>query len=95
MKFYGLPFEKPEDRHKWFFSSEEAEKFILYRAGKNNMEILQMDYSFTSNSEGYGFGGLLRNIAFRILFQNRDLNTKALYDGTLWAVLRKEGMENL
>ncbi len=28
LKFYGLPLEPPEDRHKWFFSNEEAEKFI-------------------------------------------------------------------
>jgi ubiquinone/menaquinone biosynthesis C-methylase UbiE len=43
LKFYGLPLEKPEDRHKWFFSTAEAERFIRYRAKKNNMEIDQMD----------------------------------------------------
>ena len=39
MKFYGLPLEPPEDRHKWYFSNEEAQKFILYRGAKNNMRV--------------------------------------------------------
>lgn len=86
-KFYGLPVEPPDDRHKWFFSSEEAEKFILYRAGKNGMHIVQMDY-YNMGNEGYGWRRLLRELVRSILFR-RDLNLKALYAGTLWAVLEK------
>jgi len=84
-KFYGLPFEPPPDRHRWFFSNEEAEKFILYRAGLNGMRVLQMD--------NYGMGGeptRWRRLACFILFRH-DFNLKNLYAGTLWAVLEKIG----
>lgn len=30
---YGLPPERPMDRHKWFFNSEEIEDFFFYQAG--------------------------------------------------------------
>lgn len=39
MKFYGLPLERMADRHKWFFSSTEADLFIKYRAEKNGFFI--------------------------------------------------------
>ena len=29
---YGLPLEKPDDRHKWFFSTEDIENFMFYNA---------------------------------------------------------------
>jgi hypothetical protein len=32
LKFYGLPLEKPDDRHKWFYSYEDAVDFIRYRS---------------------------------------------------------------
>jgi len=49
MKFYGLPSEPPEDRHKWFFSHDEAKTFMLDRSQKNNMIIVQMDYEIWGN----------------------------------------------
>ncbi|MBW1676055.1 MAG: methyltransferase domain-containing protein [Deltaproteobacteria bacterium] len=84
-KFYGLPFEPPPDRHRWFFSYEEAEKFILYRGGLKGMRVLQM--------EPEGMGGeptRLKRLARMVLFR-KDLNPKNLYAGTLWAVLEKIG----
>ncbi len=88
LKFYGLPLEKPDDRHKWFFSHEEAERFILYRGAKNGMRVLQIDSSLRS-SEGAGWRRLLRILARAILLRG-DLNLKNLYAGTIWAVLEKE-----
>lgn len=82
-KFYGLPLEPPEDRHRWFFCYEEAEKFILYRAGLNGMRVVHM--------EPEGLGGerrWWRRLA-RIALLRRDLNLKNLYAGPLWAVLEK------
>lgn len=85
MKFYGLPVEKPVDRHKWFFSSEEAERFIRYRARKNNMEIIQIDIEKSTMP----FGGIKQQI-FRLLFRNyRIFYNQNFYTGTLWAVLKK------
>lgn len=34
-KFYGLPVEPPEDRHKWFFSFTEAERFLEASAARH------------------------------------------------------------
>ncbi len=85
LKFYGLPLERPEDRHKWFFSSEEAERFILYRAGKNGMRVVQMDYESTA-SEGHGWRRLVRVLARSILLRGAS-NVKTLYAGPIWAVL--------
>jgi len=83
MKFYGLPQEKTEDRHKWFFSPEEAERFIHYRGRKNNMEIVQLDY-FSS----YSTRSLIKKLVIRYLLR-KDIDLKNLYTGTLWAVLEK------
>jgi len=88
MKFYGLPLEPPDDRHKWFFSNEEAEKFILYKAVKNKMRVIQID-NYGMGSEGRGWRRLLRVLARTILLRS-DLNLRNLYAGTLWVVLEKE-----
>jgi len=88
MKFYGLPFEKPEDRHKWVFSYEEAEKFVLYRAAKHGIRVLQVDIH-GMGGEGRGWKRFLRTLARTILLRS-DLNLKNLYAVTLWAVLGKE-----
>jgi ubiquinone/menaquinone biosynthesis C-methylase UbiE len=40
MKFYGLPVNPPVDRHKWFFSYSEANRFVAARAKVNNMKVL-------------------------------------------------------
>ena len=84
-KFYGLPLDPPSDRHRWFFSYEEAEKFILYRAGLKGMRILQMEPQGMS-----GEPTRWKRLARMVLFC-KDVNTKNLYAGTLWAVLEKIG----
>lgn len=38
-KFYGLPIEKPTDRHKWFFSWKELDNFFSLYCKKNNLQI--------------------------------------------------------
>lgn len=43
MKFYGLPIDPPEDRHRWFFGSQEAQRFIAERAKRSGFRILQFD----------------------------------------------------
>lgn len=86
-KFYGLPVEPPEDRHKWFFSAEEAEAFVRHRAARNGMRVVQMDRE-GMGGEGAGLRGRLRRMARDFLFR-RDLNTDNLYAGALWAVMEK------
>lgn len=82
-KFYGLPLEPPKDRHRWFFSYEEAEKFIVYRAGLNGMRVLQMETEAMGSEPSRW-----RRLARMILLRN-DLNLRNLYAGPLWAVLEK------
>lgn len=91
LKFYGLPAEKPDDRHKWFFSTEEAKRFIQYRAEKNNMEIVQMDVE-GNNSPKIS----IKKLFFKFLFKEYStiLFNRNLYIGTLWAVLKKRGTLN-
>jgi hypothetical protein len=91
MKFYGLPLEPPADRHKWFFSADEAKAFIAYRASKNNMRILQMDHE-AWGIEGHGWRRILRTLARNILLRP-SLQMDNLYAGTLWVVLEKESHE--
>lgn len=92
LKFYGLPTEKPDDRHKWFFSTEEAENFVRYRANKNNMEIIQIDIEGNSPNKINLFKKIFLKIIHR---ENYNLYyglifNKNLYLGTLWAVLEKK-----
>lgn len=87
MKFYGLPLEPPEDRHKWFFDAEEAERFIYYRAGKNGMHVVHLDFD-SHFSPSRSKRGKVKALARRLLLR-KDLELKRLYSGRLWAVLEK------
>lgn len=39
LKYYGLPREKPDDRHRWFYGYDEAVEFLNYRASKNGLTV--------------------------------------------------------
>lgn len=43
---YGIPPEKPLDRHKWFFNTEDIEDFIYYHSARSlgNYEIVDVQY---------------------------------------------------
>jgi|SRR3989344_2193955 len=45
MKFYGLPFDRPFDRHRWFFNTEESVSFVAYRAKLNGWKVRDIFYS--------------------------------------------------
>lgn len=101
MKYYGLPPEKPSDRHKWFFSVTDAEGFIRYRAGKNGMDIVQLDYGREMQDDA-GFTGKNKKIlrfpvakyigAWFLKLRYDDLEPN-LSAGSVWAVLEKTGRE--
>lgn len=86
-KYYGLPPERPDDRHKWFFSSIEAEEFIRHRAGRNGMNVVQID------NDGAGPARTLASRAKRMALgavsQALSVKPKELYYKTTWAVLEK------
>ena len=87
LKFYGLPIEPPPDRHKWFFSPEEAERFVHHRAAKNGMRVLQEDYEGVAD-EGRDWTRFIRIWARKILVRP-DFRVRNLYAGTLWVVLER------
>jgi SAM-dependent methyltransferase len=88
MKFYGLPLEPPADRHKWFFSADEARAFVTHRAAINKVRIVQMDHEAWS-VEGQGWNRVLRTWARSILLRP-SFAVDNLYAGTLWVVLERE-----
>lgn len=87
LKFYGLPPEPPEDRHRWFFSVEEAKAFISHRAKSQGMEILEL-HANPNADRRYGLRGRIEAIAQRILF-GRTFDPANIWAGPLWAVLEK------
>lgn len=87
-KFYGLPVEPPQDRHKWFFSYDEAEQFIRYRAQKCNFSVIQIE-PYEIGSDGTGQQATTKEKARSELFY-KDLDTKNLYYGTMWCVLQRK-----
>jgi len=77
---YGLPLEKPVDRHKWFFSLSEAIAFIEGKVNESGLQIADM---FISEKPRNAIARLARKAMYsRVAYQNR-------YSGTLWAVLQK------
>ena len=83
-KFYGLPYEKPNDRHKHFFSYTEAESFFDYYAKERKLNILEM---FGLNYFGRSLKGkILRFITSSCLGNNVRKN---LFCSSIWIVLEK------
>lgn len=83
MKFYGLPVNPPVDRHKWFFSYSEANRFVAARAKVNNMKVLDTYTESVVQPQAITdllkvWGGLGKGIL-----------AEDLYVGTQWYVLEK------
>ncbi len=86
-KYYGLPVNRPDDRHKWFFSNSDAAAFIEAKAGLNDMAIVQTD------SEGSGraktLPSLVKRAALHIAAKGMCVDASDLYYKTYWSVLEK------
>jgi len=84
-KFYGLPVEKPEDRHKWFFNYDQAYNFIKIRAKLNNFKLVKhFSIPFYQNT----IKMQLFSIFFRFYY-NKNLGYQNLYSHSLWVLLEK------
>ena len=78
---YGLPPERPKDRHKWFFSLSEARDFIASQLSPYKLtlrEVLATEKPRAPISRLY-----------RRLFYPRQENYLNRYGHTLWVVLEK------
>lgn len=87
MKYYGLPKEAPIDRHKWFFSTEEAEVFIRHQAPLHGFQILQIDRDGDTRKPS-----LRQSISQRIVGSliSKHFDFKHFNTGTIWAILQRE-----
>lgn len=66
IKFYGLPLEPPADRHRWFFTADDAERFLNAAAKRNGFNVLRLVNKFP---HGKLFGGSSLGIFFRFLLR--------------------------
>lgn len=81
-KHYGLPAERPFDRHKWFFSLSEAKHFVREQVRKNgNIQLIE---ERIAEKPKFFFFRLLRHL--RYPNQEYYLNR---YAHTVWSVLQK------
>lgn len=84
IKFYNLPTNPPNDRHKWFYGVHEAEKFLKERGKMNGMKILQVD----KENINLNFRKFLYRMFLKLIVHN-DIDVDSLLVGSIWAVLTK------
>jgi SAM-dependent methyltransferase len=77
---YGLPAERPVDRHKWFFSYVEARDFIVAQAQRHGLAMVEMFGTEQHRAPWVRAARRLRYPGER--YFNR-------YVQTIWAVMRK------
>lgn len=87
-KFYGLPLDPPADRHRWFFSISEAERFVQYRAQINSMSILQQDFEKDTRQSR-------KNRIVKRYFIHPDIPPRDLEETRMWIVLQKTGGQSI
>ncbi|MBY9006444.1 MAG: methyltransferase domain-containing protein [Candidatus Lokiarchaeota archaeon] len=85
-KFYGLPVEKPLDRHKWFFNYDQALNFIKFGARKNNFNI---KHKFSLPIIQNNFKFQIFNLFFKLYYKNQ-FRTNNLFVSSLWVLLEKK-----
>jgi len=78
---YGLPVEKPADRHKWFFSLSEAKRFLEAQEKRYGLTIIDMHATEKPRSSIVRLARKLRHINSERYF-NR-------YAHTLWVLFKK------
>jgi 2-polyprenyl-3-methyl-5-hydroxy-6-metoxy-1,4-benzoquinol methylase len=79
--FYGLPPDKPRDRHKWFFSLAEATAFMRTQAERHSLVLHEC---FANEKPRPALVRWWRRL--RYPRQESYLNR---YSHTMWAVLKK------
>jgi len=80
---YGLPSERPMDRHKWFFSLSEARDFLAVQSERHRAEIVELHVTEKRRPS------LVR--AMRRIRYPREECYLNRYAQTLWAVLERHG----
>ncbi len=86
-KYYGLPIDRPDDRHKWFFSNADAIRFVTERGKKNGMCVVQVD---TDNEQvPASIKSKAKRAVLKMASNVTCVRATDLYHKTMWAVLEK------
>ena len=84
-KFYGLPLEKPIDRHKWFFNYDQALNFIIKRGEKNNFTF---KYHIPIPTIHFGLKQHILNLFFKFYYKNQ-FGVNNTNFSSVWVLLKK------
>jgi hypothetical protein len=82
LHYYGLPLEKPIDRHKWFFNYEDANDFIYGMAKKMDMNVIVCEPYHGPK------GRILKKILPAVANNSNKVNNAIAM--ALWAVIEKK-----
>lgn len=93
VKFYGLPKDRPCDRHRWFYGVEDAKSFMQHKANQAGFSVLQFDHQGGGSLFGRGLWGKLQRMVFASYFR-RDFEALGLGVGTMWWVLTRVAQKN-
>jgi len=81
-KFYGLPDGKPNDRHKWFFNTDDIIIFFEKMAQKNNMKINKLTFV----AHGFSIKSKIISLLFKIISKKLYYN---FFVNSVWVVFEK------
>lgn len=84
LKFYGIPYKPPIDRHKWFFSYTDAEEFFRHKAKEHRLTIREL---FGIGYHGKSFTNKLLRYFIKIFLG--DTTRKNLFNRSIWVVFEK------
>ncbi len=81
---YGLPVEKPMDRHRWYMNTEEIEDFLFYNAAKNGFDVEGVLYHLPRIARWHYVLSALRPIIPERYFKN-------FFIANVFVLLRRKG----
>ena len=84
-KFYGLPVDSPEDRHKWVFNHDQALNFLKLRGRKNNFKIINR-FSLPIISKSFKIH--IFDMFFKLYYGNR-FRFNNLHYSSIWVLLKR------
>ena len=85
MKYYGLPVERPHDRHHWFFGYAEAEDFVYGIAAGKGLDVVRCSPYFGARNQ-------VKAMLLRPWMSPRRIGN--LFASSLWAVFAIQEKRN-
>jgi SAM-dependent methyltransferase len=83
-KFYGLPFDRPGDRHRWFFAYSESRAFFHHHAGRMGYRVVD---EYATGVRGFSLKGRIARSVVRTLWGEEVM--RDWFVGSYWCVLEK------